>query len=94
MKSVTTDDFELAKKYFQTVRYNQVGIHSKIKSERVLKDDPPKEWEESYENAEKYFDQLSTMSALATANVALNFKSQNPQSLFVREVRKAKVKAK
>ena len=34
------------------------------------------------------------MSALATANVALNFKSQNPQSLFVREVRKAKVKAK
>ena len=35
MKSVTTDDFELAKKYFQTVRYNQVGIHSKIKSERV-----------------------------------------------------------
>ena len=61
---------------------------------RGFKDDPPKEWEESYENAEKYFDQLSTMSALATANVALNFKSQNPQSLFVREVRKAKVKAK
>ena len=25
MKSVTTDDYELAKKYFQTVRYNQVG---------------------------------------------------------------------
>ena len=58
------------------------------------KDEPPKEWEESYENAEKYYDQLNSMPSMATTNVVKNFKNLNPQSAFIREMRKAKAKAK
>ena len=100
MKSVTTDDYELAKKFFPVVEYNQVLFTIYLlKSKRKNQDDPPKEWEDSYENAEKYFELVNNVPSLTTQipgsirqpGIGAAFLNN---STFARELRKSKSKEK